>query len=63
MAQEKRDQAANTVKSRILIVDDHPIVRQGLARLIDSEGDLTVCGHAENVYAAMKAVRTLNRIW
>ena len=34
-------------KSRILVVDDHPIVRQGLALLINQESDLLVCGEAE----------------
>ncbi len=33
-------------KRRILIVDDHPVVCLGLARLIDSEPDLEICGEA-----------------
>src|ERR1043166_7868870 len=33
-------------KSRILIVDDHPIVRSGLMRLIDQQSDLVCCGEA-----------------
>lgn len=33
-------------KTRILIVDDHPITREGLANLIRQTGDLTVCGEA-----------------
>ena len=32
---------------RVFVVDDHPIVRQGLALLIDQEPDLVVCGAAE----------------
>ena len=32
------------VKSTVFIVDDHPIVRQGLALLINREQDLAVCG-------------------
>jgi len=35
-------------KSRVLLVEDHAIVRQGLTELINHEKDLTVCGHAEN---------------
>ena len=31
---------------RVLIVDDHPIVRQGLRRIMENEDDLTVCGEA-----------------
>src|SRR6202167_4609371 len=40
-------------KKRILVVDDHPIVRQGLALLINREPDLVVCGEAEEALAAM----------
>ncbi len=36
-----------TAKSTVFIVDDHPIVRQGLALLINREPDLAVCGDAE----------------
>ena len=43
-------------KSRVFLVDDHPIVRQGLTLLVNREPDLTVCGEAENAQAAMQAV-------
>ena len=43
----------------VLIVDDHPIVRQGLAQLIEQERDLHVCGQAEDAHEAMQAIRTL----
>jgi len=33
----------------VFIVDDHPIVRQGLRQLIDAEDDLVVCGDAATV--------------
>ena len=59
MQEAKEQEIADAGKLRILIVDDHPIVRQGLARLLKSESDLAVCGHAEDAYGAMKAVRTL----
>ena len=36
-------------RSRVLIVDDHPIVREGLAARIARQPDLTVCGEAEDV--------------
>ncbi len=40
------------VKKRIMVVDDHPIVRQGLALLINREPDLVVCGEAEEAMGA-----------
>lgn len=46
-------------KNRVLIVDDHPIVRQGLRRLIEQEEDLTVCGEAETTREAKAAIREL----
>lgn len=47
-------------KRTVLIVDDHPIVRQGLAQLIDQEQDLEVCGQAEDAHEAMQAIHTLD---
>ena len=49
-----------TKKSRVLLIDDHPIVRQGLALLIDRETDLTVCGEADGSQTAFQAVATLH---
>jgi DNA-binding NarL/FixJ family response regulator len=43
-------------KTRVLIVDDHPIVRRGLAGLIAHEPDLEICGEAEDAPAAMRLV-------
>ena len=42
--------------TRILLVDDHPIVRQGLKELVEQEPDLSVCGEAENMVQALQAV-------
>ncbi|HEY8508352.1 MAG TPA: response regulator transcription factor [Steroidobacteraceae bacterium] len=44
---------------RVLIVDDHPIVRQGLRRMIDLEPDLVVCGEAQTERDARTAIREL----
>jgi len=44
---------------RVLLVDDHPIVRQGLSRIIANEPGLAVCGEAETVREARQAVRDL----
>lgn len=43
-------------KRRVFLVDDHPIVREGLAQLIDAQEDLCVSGQAENVRDAMQAM-------
>ncbi|HXG48290.1 MAG TPA: response regulator transcription factor [Methylomirabilota bacterium] len=42
-------------KKKVLIVDDHPIMRQGLAQLINHEPDLVVCAEAENAGQALEA--------
>ena len=44
-------------KRRVLIVDDHPIVRQGLRRLIEAETDLEVCGECETAREAKTMIR------
>ncbi len=45
---------------RVLIVDDHPIVRQGLRRIMENEEDLVVCGEAETARDARIAIKELN---
>jgi DNA-binding NarL/FixJ family response regulator len=47
---------AKPAHKRLLIVDDHPMMRTGLAQLIDSEGDLKVCAEADNAGQAINAV-------
>ena len=39
-------------KSRVMLVDDHPMLRHGIAELVNSEGDLEVCGEAGNMQDA-----------
>jgi DNA-binding NarL/FixJ family response regulator len=46
-------------KSRILIVDDHPIFREGLQQMIDRNASLVVCGDAPTAATALKAVAEL----
>jgi len=43
-------------KSRVFIVDDHPLVREGLANLINGQDDLIVCGEAEDSAQAIAAI-------
>jgi DNA-binding NarL/FixJ family response regulator len=47
------------VRRRVLIVDDHPIVRHGLRRMIEAAPDLVVCGEAETESGAREAIRLL----
>ncbi len=44
---------------RILLVEDHEVVRIGLRQLIDSHPDLTVCGEATSVATARAAIEML----
>lgn len=46
-------------RRRIMIVDDHPIVRQGLRRLMEAEPDLEVCCEAETAREAKSMIREL----
>jgi DNA-binding NarL/FixJ family response regulator len=45
-----------TKKKGVLIVDDHPVLRRGLAMLIGAEPDMKVCGEAEDVNEGLRAV-------
>ena len=45
-------------KSKILLVDDHPLVREWLANLINQQTDMEVCGEAANGAAALEFIGT-----
>lgn len=45
-------------KVKILVVDDHPIVREGLTLRINRQPDLVVCGEADTAGDALKTIRT-----
>src|SRR5258708_28385286 len=51
--------ATRTTKARIMIVDDHALVRRGLATLIGDERDLEICGEAADTVEAVAQVTTL----
>ena len=42
-----------------MIVDDHPIVRQGLAKLLSDEQDLVLCGEAQDAREAQKRMEAV----
>ena len=50
---------SESAKRKVLIVDDHPILRQGIAQLIQREEDLEICGEAEDAQAALKLIEEL----
>ena len=52
----KAKRGASKNKTRIMVVDDHSIVRQGLIKLIETELDLKVCFEAENANQALEAM-------
>jgi DNA-binding NarL/FixJ family response regulator len=43
-------------RAHILLVDDHPLVRERLAEIINREPDLAVCGEAEDRHQAIQAI-------
>ncbi|QDU10018.1 response regulator transcription factor [Gimesia aquarii] len=47
---------SNQHKTRVMIVDDHPIVREGYSRLIERQDDLEVCAEADSKVDAIKQI-------
>jgi DNA-binding NarL/FixJ family response regulator len=47
------------MKRKVLVVDDHPIVREGLAQMINREPDLSVCGDASHMQKAVQLMEAL----
>jgi DNA-binding NarL/FixJ family response regulator len=41
-----------------VVVDDHPTMREGMARVIDETGDLIVCAQAESIQRALELIET-----
>ena len=57
MAETTKSQSVTrTKKKTVFIVDDHPLLRQGLALLVNRERDLAVCGEAEEAQTAIKEI-------
>ena len=54
------DRPVQAAKKTVLVVDDHPLMRQGLALLINQQQDMQVCGEAEEVQAAVHAIARLH---
>lgn len=48
--------APNKQKRKVFLVDDHPLVRDWLANLINQQADLQICGEAENSGQALRLI-------
>jgi DNA-binding NarL/FixJ family response regulator len=55
----KAEAPVKDMRHRVLIIDDHPLLRRGMAALLSDEHDLLVCGEAENAKDALQAMRDL----
>jgi DNA-binding NarL/FixJ family response regulator len=49
----RKNPEASSAKAKVLIVDDHPVVREGLAMHLATQPDLEVCGEAEDFPSAL----------
>jgi DNA-binding NarL/FixJ family response regulator len=58
--QDSAAKHAATKKVRVLLVDDHPLLRVGVMNLLQSEGDLDVVAEADNGYTAVKLAHELS---
>src|SRR3954453_21811977 len=61
MTGKKKPTAAKRPRTKIFVVDDHPMMRQGLAQLIHNEPDLELCGEAENAAIALQLIYDLHQ--
>jgi DNA-binding NarL/FixJ family response regulator len=53
-------QVAKVKKTRVLLVEDHPTMREGLIRVIEREADLTVCSQAACIRQALEMIESSN---
>jgi DNA-binding NarL/FixJ family response regulator len=57
--EKPQQKVAEVKKTGVLIVDDHPIIRFGLAKIINSQPDFAAIGEADDAATAMEAIKTL----
>ncbi len=60
MAGAERQEGLNERRRKVMVVDDHPIVHEGLADLINKEKDLVVCGWGQDIPQAIKTLKEVN---
>ena len=56
MTNKKTQKCQDATKAKILIVDDHAIVRKGLTLLLNQEPDIMVCAEAESAAQALDII-------
>jgi DNA-binding NarL/FixJ family response regulator len=56
MANLHNKKQAGRQQSRIFLVEDHPVFRDGLAKLLNAEDDMTVCGEAGDARQGLKSI-------
>lgn len=54
----KPDKTETSGKTKVFLVDDHPLVREWLSQLIQREADLSVCGEAEDTQEALQKIES-----
>jgi DNA-binding NarL/FixJ family response regulator len=57
MSEKKNNETNTAEKIKILIVDDHSVIREGLMQIINRQADLLVCAEAGNIKDAVKSVK------
>jgi DNA-binding NarL/FixJ family response regulator len=57
MRSQGKDLSRSKSKSKVFLVDDHPIVRKGLTELLQREPDLEVCGEAAECGEALRGIK------
>lgn len=56
MNEKTKDGGGSGRKTRVFLVDDHPLMRQGVAQLINAQTDMEVCGEAEDAHSALRGM-------
>lgn len=52
----KKANGASGLRYRLFLIDDHPVLREGFAQLLNQQPDLTVCGQAEDDASALDTI-------
>ncbi len=51
-----RDSGSSPKRTRVLIVDDHPLMRKAIRTMVDAQPDMASCGEASSVNEALEAI-------